>query len=302
MDVAHPVLLKASQIVGLTKPGVSLLEYMLGEEKSFLWLVRPDGITPFELPRRKEIELLVLSVRRLLTEPSASQAVSAAELSKATDLLSNMLLGPVASRIGNDRLIVCLDGGINYLTFEALPDLAVGSGRTRRPPIGVTHAIVRVQSASVLSMMMEKPSQPVGRIPVMILADPVFESNDPRIRNVSGLSGPSDNHNSFGRLPQSSLEASDVARLFPAGSTRTAIGFDASRATLLGETASSAQILHIATHAVVNEVRPDWSGIALSSLTPAGRRRAGFVTLREVAGMNVRADLVVLSACSTAIG
>jgi CHAT domain-containing protein len=62
------------------------------------------------------------------------------------------------------------------------------------------------------------------------------------------------------------------------------------------------RIVHFATHGLVEASRPELSALALSLFDAQGKPRDGFLRLYEIYNMNLRADLVVLSACQTALG
>jgi CHAT domain-containing protein len=116
-----------------------LLEYSLGEERSFLWAVTPTSITSHVLPGRAEIEAAARRAYELLTAHNrhpagetpeqrlARVAQASAEYPKAAAALSQMLLGPVAAQLGKKRLLVVSDGALQYVPFAALPVPATGS-------------------------------------------------------------------------------------------------------------------------------------------------------------------------------
>ena len=79
------------------------------------------------------------------------------------------------------------------------------------------------------------------------------------------------------------------------------LGFDA-RPDAVVEAAASARILHFAVHGQVDEERPEASALLLSRWDAAGRARDGELTAAEVLALDLAADLVVLSACRTALG
>ena len=111
-----------------------LLEYSLGEERSYLWAVTTDSITSYELPARSEIEGAARRVYDLLTARSlwaknetppqkrARVAQADAQLPEAARLLSQMILAPAAPRLkGKRNLVVVADGALQYVPFAALP-------------------------------------------------------------------------------------------------------------------------------------------------------------------------------------
>src|SRR6185369_2944988 len=110
-----------------------LLEYALGEERSFLWAVTPTSIKSFELPKRAEIEEAARRFYDLCTARNKSLPKETfegrrqrleradAEYSTRSAALSQVLLGPVASVLRNKRLLIVSDGMLQYLSFAALP-------------------------------------------------------------------------------------------------------------------------------------------------------------------------------------
>jgi CHAT domain-containing protein len=106
----------------------------------------------------------------------------------------------------------------------------------------------------------------------------------------------------FLRLRFSRHEAEEIARLTPPASTRVALDFDASRETVLGTDLGQYRILHLATHSLLDNQRPELSGVVLSLVDRAGRPQNGFLRLYDIYNLRLGSDLVVLSACKTARG
>ncbi len=110
-----------------------LLEYALGEERSYLWAVTTDSMTSYELPRRTEIEQAARRVYGLLTarnqhikfetadEKKARVAQADAEYPAAAAALAQIVLGPVAGQLNRKRLLIVSDGALQYVPFAALP-------------------------------------------------------------------------------------------------------------------------------------------------------------------------------------
>jgi CHAT domain-containing protein len=106
----------------------------------------------------------------------------------------------------------------------------------------------------------------------------------------------------FRRLPFSRREAEAIAALAPRTMSRESLDFEANRATATSADLSNYRIIHFATHGLLNSQHPELSGIVLSLVDEAGRPQDGFLRLHEIYNLNLGADLVVLSACRTALG
>jgi CHAT domain-containing protein len=139
---------------------------------------------------------------------------------------------------------------------------------------------------------------------IAILADPVFDSRDPRVPRASPKDGaplPVRSGISLTRLAASSREAAAIAELAP-GRIWTALGFQASRATAFGGELARHRIVHFATHGVIDSETPQLSGLVLSLVDEEGRAQEGFLGLDDIYNLDLHYDLVVLSGCETALG
>ena len=172
-----------------------LLEYKLGEERSFLWAVTRSAFRSYELPKRSEIEAAARNVYELLTVQNQHPAGETPQQKQerlrqagekyqtAAADLSRILLGPLASLRGTKRLLIVSDGALQYIPFSALPDPATGAGMDEQPLI-VKYEIVNLPSVSVISEI-RRDRRSVRRAPqevVAVIADPVFDKEDIRVR------------------------------------------------------------------------------------------------------------------------
>ncbi len=178
-----------------------LLEYALGEEKSFLFAITGKAFNSYQLPRREVIEKAARRYYELLTarnrpvkfeEPAQrSQRLQQADkdLSAAGVELSRMILRPVAAELRQHRLLIVADGTLQLIPFAALPvsgGMGVGETRgkrTARPvPLIANHEVVHLPSASALAVLRRelRDREPAPKL-LAVLADPVFEAEDERL-------------------------------------------------------------------------------------------------------------------------
>lgn len=316
-----------------------LLEYAIGEERSYLWLISREGMSSHELPPGAQIQALTLKVYGLLTErnrslpgetPARKRARVAradAEYWDAASDLSRMLLGPVAELIGDKRLLIIPHRALQFLPFGALP-LPSAEGARARVPLLVRHEIVYLPSASTIAMirrdMKDRPAVPHT---VAVIADPVFTADDERFETAHGVTTQTNGESAapskevwrdalsaaadvvddeaavrLPRLFSTRWEAKEIARLVPSDERLLALDFEANRALATDGRLGSFRILHFATHAFINNVHPELSGIVLSMVDKQGRPQDGFLRAHEIFNLKIGADLVVLSACRTGLG
>jgi CHAT domain-containing protein len=106
----------------------------------------------------------------------------------------------------------------------------------------------------------------------------------------------------FQRLPFSRREADAIVAKAAQPRTLKALDFTASRETVFNSRLDQYRIIHFATHGLLNSEHPTLSGIVLSLYDEQGRPIDGFVRLHEIYNLKLNAELVVLSACRTALG
>jgi CHAT domain-containing protein/Tfp pilus assembly protein PilF len=297
-------------------PRSVLLEYWLGSERSFLWAITRDSAKSYVLPAAARIERQARQYFAALNTRPVSKGQKPAEqsdtLSVARDL-SVSLLGPVAESLRGYRVIVVGHGALQYVPFASLP--IPGSPAERPAPLLSEHEIVSLPSASVLTAL-RTPTRP-GREAaktIAVLADPVFSADDPRVTQrrepLLAAVRPTEvaertteqDLSDLRRLRFSRNEADTIAALVPAAERFQAVDFLASRATALSPELAQYRILHFATHGVIDSMRPELSGLVFSAVDAEGRPQDPLLRLHEIFNLSLRADLVVLSACQTALG
>ncbi len=301
--LTQPQALKVAQIQKLLDPDTVLLEYSLGEKRSYLWAVTPNSLTSYELPPQGEIETIAKQYYQLVTDKRAG--LKRQELTTTAANLSDMLLKPIAGQIGKKRLVIVSDGALQYVPFAALP--------VNHTPLIVEHEIVSLPSASTIDVLRrELIGRKIAPKTVAILADPVFTIDDARVKTATSnlptkqnsivQRSASQSGVSFARLPGTRQEAEQILALVPPSETSQTFDFAADRAAVTNPNLSQYRIIHFATHGILNSLNPELSGVVLSLVDEKGAPQNGFLRLNEIFNLNLPAELVVLSACQTGLG
>ena len=278
----------------------ALLEYALGDERSYLWIVTTGAINVVELPGRGTIERHARRYSALVRVAHSGDTAPGATAARDAEAsaLARILLAP-AGRALLDRLIVVPDGALHDVPFAALPD------PLHRGALVVRHEVVTLPSATTLVVLRRELAsrRPAPKL-VAVLADPVFDPTDSRVRSPRALRSHAvvPDARPLTRLPFSRDEADRILALAPERQRLKATDFDASRELAASAEMSQYQFVHFATHAFRDDRRPMLSGIVLSLVGPGGEERNGFLRLPDVFALRLHAELVVLSACETGSG
>ncbi|HET9036894.1 MAG TPA: CHAT domain-containing protein, partial [Myxococcaceae bacterium] len=276
----------------------TLLEYLVGEKRSFVFAVSRGQVAAAVLPGRAALQRAVRSVVRTWSDPGALD-----DAARPAAALSRMVLGPVAGALRGNTLLVVADGPLQQLPFAALPFPRGGGALLDR------FTLVSSPSASVVAALRSGREAPnPDGVALAILADPVVEGRrltvgptGPELASLTRAFEGAGLHR-LEPLPGSRKEARQIASYLPAERVLIALGSDASRDTALGPEVARAHIVHFATHALLDVRRPELSGIVVSERDAAGQPRNGFLSLADVSSMRLSAELVVLSACRTGLG
>ena len=303
-----------------------LLEYMLGDERSYLWVITSSELYSFDLPPRSQIESMVSEFRELLVanQPVAGEtydrtqartADAGRRFSSVSTALANVLLGPISERLGNRRLLIVPDGRLQSIPFQAL-SLPDAGGFPRL--LVENHEIIYEPSASALGMVEQTSvNRKLASGSVAIFANPVFEPDDPRV--VSTESRPANEvkepqlvkqalrdvglqEGRIPALPASREEADAIISSVPWRTGLKIVDFQASRNTVGQTDLSQYHIIHFATHGFVDYQHPELSGLVLSMVDEKGKPQDGFLRMHEIYNLRLPVDLVVLSACNTGLG
>ncbi|MEM9771159.1 MAG: CHAT domain-containing protein [Cyanobacteria bacterium P01_D01_bin.73] len=322
LQYPQPLTVEAVQTQVLDED-TTLLQYSLGEQRSYLWVVNRDGITSYALPGEEEIET---AARQFYA--SVDRAGNPLVVARKAQALSQLILAPAADALTGDRLLIVPDGILHQIPFSAIAVPNDGDP-TSYTPLLAEKEIVNAPSATVIATnrrIMGDRSPAPRRLAV--IADPIFTVDDPRVTGADSNTSPNANLSSsptlqatkgdvertlrdfdlrnIARLPNTQTEAEQLLALanstLAGNSTTAVLDFDANYDWVTGNNASPYQYVHFATHGFANATHPELSGLILSLVDESGNPRNGFLRLTDIFNLRLPAELVVLSACQTALG
>ncbi len=329
----------------------ALVEYSLGARSSILFLVTRNAVIVQRLPARAEVEAQAIQLRTQLIPEGLRRSIVGIDVAKpaseseaapsnnvadpatyaqAAHRLYKTILEPVASIVADKRLLVVADGALNYVPFEALVTAPAASDAdfSSLAYLIKTNEVMYAPSASVLDAIRAQtarsPANNVARNLLLVVADPVFNLTDSRVKSAaaaattasdaatrtrgllltSALSDVTKNSTGLNlvRLSGTRTEANDIAMLARSagGNADVWLDFDANAANVRERNVQNYRVLHFATHGILNAERPQFTGLVLSLVGNSGGD--GFLRTNEVFNLRLGSPLVMLSACETGLG
>ncbi|HUK01259.1 MAG TPA: CHAT domain-containing protein, partial [Steroidobacteraceae bacterium] len=287
----------------------AIVEYWMGSERAYAWAITGTGVSMVDLGPSAPITRAALAYHSLLR---AIGSATAARQQQASADLSRLILEPLPeAAIDRHVLLFAPDGALHYVPFAALRSNAGDGARylIERHDVAVTSSV---------SQALESDSRTASTPPrqILLVDDPVYGADDPRLlsqgQSATNVSSSSplwqrllrggDTSQRLPRLPATRYEAAQIAALFPVGSVDQLEGFSARRDRFLALHLQNYRFIHVASHAVTDTEIPQLSALLLSTRDRSGHAIDGRVLAADLLGTKITAEVVVLSACDTAMG
>ena len=290
----------------------ALIEYLLGEKRSLVWVVTNDRVTTSILPARTKIEESVAAYRKLLGERVSALTLdqSLTRINALGGELYDLLFKPIEKNLRATKvLIVVPDGTLGYLPFESL---VTAFGHARNAYLAERFAIVYGPSASALVTVQEINRPVTSHRILLAFGDPVTTPAGPskmasgqgkpisNVRSTSPAEDYAERGFSLARLPYTRDGVINISKMFPPHQRQLYLGADAREETVKSEKLDDFQYIHFATHGFLDELHPSRSGILLSRAPDS--KEDGILQTGEIMRLKLNADIVTLSACSTGLG
>jgi len=325
-----------------------LLEYALQPDASYLWAVSKTDVSLFRLPARNNLDKAATDLRAQLIpstlqrrivgidviDPNrgiglaASAPSDAGPFVAASNALYKLALEPAASTLGDKRLLIVADGALSYVPFEVFLKTTAAGDFSSLPYLIKSNEIVYAPSASVVAAIRQQRSKASGRA-MLIIADPVFNSNDARARkgtttgsgdselrglgiqsalaDVTGDNAAATADAKMEGLPLARLagtraEAEEISKLAKGsgGQADLWLDLDANEDNVATRDVTKYRVIHVATHGLLDADRPQFTGVVLSLI--GNKNHDGFLRTDEIFNLRLGSPLVMLSACETGLG
>jgi len=271
----------------LPDAGAALLEFIVGEERTFLFVLTRAGAEKVEVKvfplqiRQEELRDRVTRFRERLAARDLSFRAPGREL-------YDLLLGPARAELrGKTSLVIVPDGALWELPFQALQPAPSRS-------LLEDQAILYAPSLTVLREMRKLPQRSADAPTLLAFGNPEL-GGQPRPRaGLVLLDEP------LAPVPELEHQVQALRRIYGAARSKVYLGAAAREESFKAE-AANYRILHLATHGILNNADPMYSHLLLAQGGAQGRED-GLLEAWEIMKLDLRADLAVLSACETARG
>jgi CHAT domain-containing protein len=276
-----PTTVPIDKVEQILAPSTVLLEYVMAEPKSYCLIVSSNGARIASLTGELQIEshisAYVNAVKAKL--PAISEARR----------LYDDLIRPIGEAGHAQTLFIVRDGQLYSVPFDALKDPA---GRF----VLDTQTIIYSPSATAFYLLTHEKRQRGGASALLGVGAIPYSTSQ---MNRSGVSRGAD-RGKFADLPSSGDEVAIARDAFPQRGTKLLLGTSATETAFKAADLADYRIIHLAVHGFADTALPERAALVFLSDPAAGDD--GYLQAPEVAQLHFKADVVVLSACDTAVG
>lgn len=288
---------RVEEVQNILDKKTALIEYFLGENQSFVFLIVKDKFNVYPLPCRTGIEESLRAYLKVLSDPPKGKFKGML----GAERIYKELFYPFHENIPDyiENFIISPDGILYYLPFETLVPQS-----SEKKYLIEKYKISYVPSSSALLFLTSKKLNEVEK-GLLAFGNPNYclvnsshkrERTDAEILRDLYLEQGFD----LSQLPYSERELFEISKYFPKDKKDIYLKDEAKEEIFKKVYSDNYQIIHFACHGFLAEEFPFRSALVLS--LDDDPREDGFLQVREIHNLRLKANLIVLSACQTGRG
>ena len=281
-----------------------IVEYFLSDTTLYIFTLSQQALEAVTIKLDTPVSEIVKQFRQSLQNLEFESYITSASS------LYNILIEPIVEKIPNAKnLIIIPDGILYYLPFEALIAEKVNINDLSFSELPYLINLFNISYLSSTAFQQEENKKLETQNSFAGFA-PVFADDSQMNKKINDALLVSQlkraveiNDKIYSELPESKLEVEGISNLFEMKNLSSSIFIsdDAKEEVIKSDDMSSYNFLHIATHGFINEEKPKFSGIIFTNKNNSPEED-GVLYSSEIYNLNLKADLVVLSACETGLG
>ena len=281
----------------------AIIEYLLGEQQSIMFIIASSKYEVFLLPGRKAIRRSLKAYLKELSESPngqfkgvyAAQRLYSEFFARAEQVLPDSV----------KRVIIAPDGILCYLPFETLI-LPSDSESSQRDYLIHKYEISYIPSATALRLLLQNNVKQSTNQKLLAFGAPIYSIDSIPTNKVRYSPDQffkklyNDQGFDFSPLPYSADEVMGIAKMFPRNNRSIYLGEFANERIVKNTVGQDYSVIHFACHGFLDEQFPYRSALVLS--LNDNKKEDGFFQVREIFNSRLKAEMVVLSACQTGRG
>jgi CHAT domain-containing protein/Tfp pilus assembly protein PilF len=288
-NLKYPNMATLNDAQSLLDKQTAFLEYSLGENRSFAFVITKNDYSIYELPNKKEIKNLVTNYLKILSDKQND------DFSSGHQLFNTLVRPGIQNRTKN--IVIIADDILHYLPFETLM-----VREKEKQWLILEHEIAYASSISSLKELIDRKNTNgiKAKMDLLAFGDPYFGPNENNGKNDNNNGNNGQNGLNYSRLEFSEAEIERISSLFRPKKTNVFYRENASEDILKEHKLNNYKIIHFATHSEIDDERPTRSNIVLT--IDDNPDEDGILQAREIYNLELNADLVTMSACKTGLG
>lgn len=262
--------LNVTKIQQILPKDVALIEYSILPEQIFIWVLTKENIRSVNIPIQSKL------IDNLSNNLVIAFNKNSHDILKASQSLFSIIFQPVIPLLTDkSRLVVVPDKSLFKIPFAALMNPDTGRYLIEDYAVAVT------PSANVYVRGLKRNKELAKHLPnnILVIGNPSFDVSE---------------HPNLSSLPFAETEAKEIAALYP--DHQLLLRNSATKSSFLN-LSKNFSIIHFAGHGIVDDGNPMDSKLILAT-TP--KENDGTLSAKDLLGLELNAELVVLSACRTA--